>query len=91
MTSQPGKQTIAIHILTNISRSKGNQTMKFGQLIEYNMRTIFLEKVILKMWWRNYFQTLLKNQNGAYLWIISLKFPTVLFLLCAKWRLIKLY
>ena len=63
MTSQPGKQTIAIHILTNISRSKGNQTMKFGQLIEYNMRTIFLEKVILKMWWRNYFQTLLKNQN----------------------------
>ena len=26
--SQPGKQTIAIHILPNISRSKGNQTMK---------------------------------------------------------------
>ena len=25
-----GKQTIAIHILTNISRSKGNQAMKFG-------------------------------------------------------------
>ena len=36
MTSQPGLQTIAIHILSNISRSKGNQTMKFGQLIEYN-------------------------------------------------------
>ena len=29
----PGKQTIAIHILPNISRRKGNQTMKFGQLI----------------------------------------------------------
>ena len=28
MTSQPGKQTIAIHILPNISRSKDNQTMK---------------------------------------------------------------
>ena len=27
MTSQPGKQTITIHILTNILRSKGNQTM----------------------------------------------------------------
>ena len=28
--------------LPNISRSKGNQTMKFGQLIEYN-RNIFLQ------------------------------------------------
>ena len=27
--------------MPNISRSKGNQTMKFGQLIEYNMRNIF--------------------------------------------------
>ena len=36
MTSHPGLQTIAIHILPNISHSKGNQTMKFGQLIEYN-------------------------------------------------------
>ena len=37
MTSQPGKQTIAIHIYPNISRSKGNQTMEFGELIECNM------------------------------------------------------
>ena len=44
MTSQPGKQTIAIHIMSNISRIKDNQTMKFDQLIEYNMRNIFLEK-----------------------------------------------
>ena len=44
MTSQPGKQTIAIHILPYISRSKDNQTVKFGQLIEYIMRKIFLEK-----------------------------------------------
>ena len=35
MTSQPGKQTIAIHTSPNISRSKGNHTMKFGQLIKY--------------------------------------------------------
>ena len=48
MTSQPGKQTIAIHILAIISRSKGSQTMKFGQLIEYNMRNIFLEKSYTK-------------------------------------------
>ena len=33
MTSQPGLQTIAIHMLSNISQSKGNQAIKFGQLI----------------------------------------------------------
>ena len=46
MTSQPGKQTIAIHKLPIliISRSKDNQTIKFGQLIEYNIRKIFLGK-----------------------------------------------
>ena len=31
MTSQPGEQTIAMHILPDILRSKGSQTMKFGQ------------------------------------------------------------
>ena len=44
MTSQYGKRTIEKHILPNVSRRKGNQTMKFGQLIEYSMRNIFLEK-----------------------------------------------
>ena len=43
MMLQPGKQTIPIHILPNISRGKDNHTMKFGELIEYNMRNIFLE------------------------------------------------
>ena len=42
MTSQPDLQIIAIHILPNISQSKGNQAMKSGQLIEYNNRNIFL-------------------------------------------------
>ena len=42
MTSQPANQKIAIHILTIISRNKCNQAMKFGQLIEYNMKNIFL-------------------------------------------------
>ena len=37
-----------MHILPNISRSKGNQTIEFGQLIEYNMRNIFLEKSYTK-------------------------------------------
>ena len=48
MRSQPGKQTIAIHTLLNISRTKGNQTIKFGQLIKYNIRNIFLEKSYTK-------------------------------------------
>ena len=33
MTSQAGKQTIAINIFSNILRSKGNQAMKFAQLV----------------------------------------------------------
>ena len=48
MMSQPGKQTTVIHILPNISRSKGNRTMKFGQLTESNMRNIYLEKSFTK-------------------------------------------
>ena len=44
MTSHSGIQTIIIHILSNISRSKSNQTIKFGQLIDYNMRNIFTKK-----------------------------------------------
>ena len=35
-------------ILPNIIRSEGNQEMKFGQLIEYSMRNIFLEKSYTK-------------------------------------------
>ena len=42
--SQAGKQTTAVHILPDISRSKGNQTIKLGQLIKFNMRNIFLKK-----------------------------------------------
>ena len=48
MTPQPGQKTIEIHILTNISRSKDSQTIEFGQLIEHNMRNIFLEKLYMK-------------------------------------------
>ena len=48
MMSQPGKQTIAIYILANISRSKGNQRMNFGQLMEYDMRNIFIKRSYTK-------------------------------------------
>ena len=48
MTPQPGKQTTAVHILPNISIITGNQAMKFGQLIEYNMK-LLSSKIIHKM------------------------------------------
>ena len=48
MTSQPGQQTMAIHMLPNVSRNKGNQAMTFGQVIEYNMRNNFVEKSYTK-------------------------------------------
>ena len=43
-----GKQTIAIHILPNILRSKDNQAMEFGQFLEYIMKKSFLEKSYTK-------------------------------------------
>ena len=48
MMSQTGKQIITIHTMPDISRSKGisfekeRNTMKFGKLIKYNMRDIYL-------------------------------------------------
>ena len=48
MTSQTGQQTITIHILPTISWSKGNQAMKFCQLIEYKMKNISDEKPYTK-------------------------------------------
>ena len=64
MTPQPGKQTIAIHILPNISRNKSSQTMKFGQLIENNMETFFFKNHKQNdSPPKNDLQTLQKNQN----------------------------
>ena len=75
-----------IHILTNISRSKGNETIKFGQLIKYNMRNIKKKKTqnVMEKLFSN---PLLKNNNSAYPWINSLQFYS-LFLLYAKLRAI---
>ena len=63
MTSQLGKQTIVIHTLPNISRSKGNQTMKFDQLIEYYMRNIFLKNHMQNVVEKLFPDTSIKNQN----------------------------
>ena len=48
MTSQTVQQTNAVQISFNISRIKENQTTKLGQLIEYNMKNNFVEKLYKK-------------------------------------------
>ena len=48
MTSQPGEETITIKILSNISQSKSNQTIKLGQLADYNKKNVLLQKLCTK-------------------------------------------
>ena len=48
MMLQPGKQTIVIHVLPNILSNKDNQAIKFSQVREYNLKSIFLEKPYTK-------------------------------------------
>ena len=43
MASQSGKQTIAIHVLTNISRSKDKKTLKFCQVLKCYKENVFLQ------------------------------------------------
>ena len=64
MTPQTGKQILTIHILPNTSISKGNQTIKFGQLIGLKVINIFLKKLPLY----------LRKTSGLYL--ISLYFDS---------------
>ena len=68
MISSTGKLIITIHILANVSRRKSNQAMKFGQLIENNLRIIFkshIQNVVEKLVPR----PSLKHRNWAYFWI----------------------
>ena len=51
LTSQTIKQVIKIHILPNISKSEGNQAMKFGQWIQYNLKNSFLQKSC-RIWYK---------------------------------------
>ena len=66
-------------MLKNSLRSKDNHAMKFGQVIEFKMGNIFLEKSYGICCGELLPDFFLKNQNGAYLWINSLKFYTVYF------------
>ena len=44
MSLQVEQEVTAILILPNILKSKGSGTVKFGQLIECNLRNTFLQK-----------------------------------------------
>ena len=88
MTSQPGFQTTAIHTLPNISRSKGNQAIKFGQLIEYNMNNIFIEKSYTKCAGET--RPLSKKAKLGISLDQKCKVLNSLFLLCANLRTIEI-
>ena len=63
--------------------------MKFGQLMEYNMKTFFLKNHIQNVLEELFPDSLLKNQDWEYLRINSLKFNTVSFNCMPSWRLSK--
>ena len=77
--------------ISNISKSKAHKTVKFGRLIEYDTRIIFLENHTQNVGEELFSDPFLKNQNWSYLWINSLKFYTVCFYCMAKSRAAKIY
>ena len=46
MTSQARNQIITTQNMSNITRNKSNQAMNFVQLMQYNMRNVFLENYV---------------------------------------------
>ena len=76
-----------VNILPNISKGKGNQAMKFGQLLEYNMKIIFLEKLSTKLDG----ETNPRPFSGKFRlrWINSLNIYTVCFYCIPSWGVSK--
>ena len=65
-------------------------TIKLGQLKEYYVRYIFLEKSYTQTVVENLFpDSFLENWNRDYLWINILKFYTIGFCCIPSWRLSK--
>ena len=78
-------------MLNSVSRSKGNKTIKFGQLMEYNIKNIFLEKSYANCGRNTIPRPFSKKSKLS----ISLdqysKGLCSLFLLYAKFRAVKIY
>ena len=66
-----------------ISTSKGNQTMEFSQLIEYNMRNIQVKKSYTNVVEKLFLDPLFLDQQSKVLY--------TLFLLYTKLRAIEIY
>ena len=79
MGSQIGQQIITIHILLNISRSWGNQKIKFVQLMEYKMSNSFLGNNTRNFTEKVVPEHFIENQNWTYLWTNSFKYYKVCF------------
>ena len=52
MMSLTGEQTITIYKMPKYKMKKSNQTVKLGQLIEYDKRNIFLQKSCKESDWK---------------------------------------
>ena len=82
--------------MPNISRSKSNQAIVFGQLIECNMRnfSFFCWKIMLKIWCRIYSQTFFckKSKFGISQSIINRLYSLFLLYVQAKgsWNVLKI-
>ena len=89
--SQPGYQAIVMHILHNILRSKGNHTMTFSQLIEYNMKNIFLEKSYIECGEETIPRPFSKKSKSSIFLDQQSKVLYSLFLLYVKFKAITIY
>ena len=82
MTFMTGQQVITIHMLSKITKSKGNQAMKFGQLIEGKMICIYFLKTHTKSVVEKLVtDSFINGQNWEHLWISCLKYYKAFFLL----------
>ena len=79
-----------MHVLTNISRIKGNQAVKPGQLMEYNLRNIFLDKSYTKSGGEPIPRPFSKKSKLTISQHQYSKFSYILFLLFAKLRTIEI-
>ena len=91
MTSHVGQQIITIHILFNISSSQCNQAMKIGQLIEYNIRNIFIknytQNMVEKLVPDPFIKIKIELISGPIIWNV-IKF---VFIVCSSRKSTKIY
>ena len=73
---------LMLKFLHDILRSKDNQTLKFSQLMKYNMGNIFREKHKQNLVEKPFSDPLIKNWNWSYCWINSLRFYKLVFIVC---------